>query len=165
MMSVKDLVIGLDKIETLKKLLNQFQQQKKDADVEMRDTNMQIDLSSELKSMGYTYTLRKAVYTPNAFKLYRESRHGFEDSITRERINTFKKKYCQSPLLHKGNEPQKGGCLITYKPRYLDKNFHSADEIPKNYPVIKGAYFLYHIFNGKLIAISVLDILNKYVTR
>lgn len=94
MMSVSDLEIGWDKIEALKSLLNPSDQQSMDADSEMNDGDQQVDLTSELESMGYTCTLRKAVYTPEAFTLYRDSKEGFSDSITKEKINTFKKKYC-----------------------------------------------------------------------
>lgn len=99
--------------------------------------------------------LRRAVFSEEAALLYQKYElavHGKERCAT-----DFNKYYCNSPVFDPNSNESLAGRAATTETEDIDEGRES--KVEGLYPGL-GSFHLYHRLNGKLVAVSVIDIMN-----
>ena len=109
---------------------------------------------------NYTIHLHRAMFTDELFDLYKR----YELAVhKKERLKSNLTRFlCNSPLYDSEKEPHIAANPMYFKTTNVDKFMHTFQD-EGIYPEAKGTYHMYHRIDGKLVAVGVIDICNRFL--
>ena len=123
---------------------------------EYGDTNREFVPAPKHK---YTIHLHRAVFTEELYALYkRYELHVHKKERPPSQLQRF---LCNSPLFDPAMEPQKANACMLFNSAKIDQTYHTWQD-EGHCPLTMGTYHFYHRIDGKLVAVGVCDITNRY---